>query len=463
MFGLRNWLSPAKPPVPPPPSRLAGILRAIEQGTQRGTPLGRALETLDAHKPEVFETLRQRAGSDTEARAVTVKTLNLCLAKYHYANRSAVALSRPIGLVMDPSNSCNLTCPGCVHSQYSKEFKLFDWNPGMLSEQRGASFLAAYGALATHATLCNYGEPLVNPLTPRFVSIAKSYLLRTMLSTNLSLARFDAEAYAASGLDYMVLSIDGATQAVYERFRRKGNLELVFDNIRKLVEAKRRLGTRTPILAWRLLAFEHNIHEIPAAIEKARELGVDTFDAAPAWDISWDDPSILPAKIKPMTVEFGLDCAVEMKKNWNPFPEKLAAAQFDAAFEQRWTDKYSADAEPGGPGATCEWLYKNITLDSGGRIFPCCCSPTSRADLAFGQFAPGDDTGAFNSAKHRGSRLFFADADAYRAQPLERDPYCVKCDWDRSAYPKPIHIRHYFEGAAPAEFDAGSLDMLAGW
>jgi len=73
----------------------------------------------------------------------------------------------------------------------------------------------------------------------------------------------------------MVLSIDGATQPIYERFRRKGNLELVFENIRKLVAAKRRVGKRTAILAWRMLAFEHNIHEIPAAIEKAKELGVD--------------------------------------------------------------------------------------------------------------------------------------------------------------------------------------------
>ena len=463
MLGLRNWLFPAKPPAPPAASRLYGVLRSIELGTARGTPLLQALELLDAKKPEVFDCLRRHFGSEAEAKAVTVKALNLCLSKYHYANRSAMALSKPIGLVMDPSNSCNLSCPGCVHSQFSKEFKLFDWNPGMLSEARADSFFAAYGPQATHATLCNYGEPLVNPLTPKFIGMAKSYLLQTMLSTNLSLPKFDAEAYAGSGLDYMVLSIDGATQPVYERFRRKGNIELVFDNLRKLVEAKRRLGTRTPILAWRLLAFEHNIHEIPAAIEKARELGVDTFVTAPAWDISWDDPSIRPAQIEPRTVEFGMDVAVAMQRNWNAFPGRVNAAAFEEAFEQRYAGRYSAEAEPGGSGETCEWLYKNITLDAGGRLFPCCCSPTSRQDLTFGQFEAGEGSGGFNSEKHRASRLYFGDAEAYRAKPLERDPYCVKCDWDRAAYPKPIHIRQYFEGAAPAEFDAPSREFLANW
>ena len=29
---------------------------------------------------------------------------------------------------------------------------------------------------------CNYGEPLLNPNTPRFIALARSYLMRTALS-----------------------------------------------------------------------------------------------------------------------------------------------------------------------------------------------------------------------------------------------------------------------------------------
>jgi hypothetical protein len=39
----------------------------------------------------------------------------------------------------------------------------------------------------------------------------------------------------------MILSIDGATPPVYQRFRRNGGLELALSNVRKFV---RRLGRR---------------------------------------------------------------------------------------------------------------------------------------------------------------------------------------------------------------------------
>jgi MoaA/NifB/PqqE/SkfB family radical SAM enzyme len=90
--------------------------------------------------------------------------------------------------------------------------KLFDWNPGILEQKRLAAFFERYGPAAIHVILCNYGEPLVNPNTPKFIRLAKRYLLHTMISTNLSLPRFDAGAYVQSGLDHIVLSIDGASQ-----------------------------------------------------------------------------------------------------------------------------------------------------------------------------------------------------------------------------------------------------------
>ncbi len=321
-----------------------GILSAIESKTRSRASLPEMLETLDTSKPVLFECLRKHFEFPIEAKALTQKILNLCLAKYHFLSRSTVVLSRPFGLVIDPSNSCNLACPGCVHSQQVKALKLFEWNPGLLAESRVAAFLKSYGPNATHATLCNYGEPLINPDTPKFVRIAKSYLIQTWLSTNISVLRFDAEAYVESGLDFMVLSIDGATQPVYERFRKKGKLELVFENIRKLVEAKRRLGRSMPIVQWRFLGFEHNVHEIPLAIEKARELGVDQFVAAPAWDISWDDPDIRPAVMEPFSVSLGPDHRTAAIENWNPFQDNLAESTLEREFEQRWADKAEARA-----------------------------------------------------------------------------------------------------------------------
>ncbi len=275
-----------------------------------------------------------------------------------------------------------------------------------------------------------------------------------------------------SGLDFMVLSIDGATQSVYERFRRKGKLELVFENIRKLVEAKRRLGRSMPILQWRFLAFEHNVHEIPLAMEKARELGVNQFAASPAWDISWDDPDIRPANIEPTIVNFGPDHRAAVTENWNPLRGNLAESALEHEFDQRWTDKAEARSVPGvtsepAPGQTCEFLYKSITMDAGGRIFPCCCSPTPNRDLTFAQFDIGSSGDEFNSDKHQRSRLAFVDPKAYQldrdARGFDRDPYCVKCEWDKTADPSSKQIRNYFHAAGPDLIGDRSLEALSNW
>jgi len=453
------------------PASLFDALAALDGGLQ-----GQGSGRLTAAKAQLFALLRNHLDV-TESKALTTKLLNLRLARRHFRAKDTVVRSRPLSVVLDPSNSCNLACPGCVHSAHAKESKWFDWKPGLLSATRFGALLDRYGPPALYLTLFNYGEPMVNPETPKFIRYAKGHLLRTILSTNLSLPRFDAEPYVESGLDYMVLSIDGATQPVYERFRRKGNLELVFRNIRKLVEAKRQSGKSTPIITWRYLMFEHNLHEVPAARETARELGVDQFKAEPAWDVSWDDPDIHAVQAEPVNVEFGLDDVyTAMARNWNPFPESLNVAAIDQEFD--------AEIEPGVPdsggsqtGSTCEWLYKNITMDAGGRIFPCCCSPRKDADLLFAEFpaAPrdGSDNGAgtdaqadtnndvFNSAMHQKARQFLADPQAYRAEG--RQPYCVNCEFDHRSFPDPTQVLNYFAMAAPGAFDEPSLNLLSTW
>ena len=122
--------------------------------------------------------------------------------------------------------------------------------------------------------------------------------MQTVLSTSLSMPRFDRDAYVRSGLDYMILSIDGAAQSVYEGFRRRGKIDLVYAKIQKLVHAKRRIGTRTPIVYRQFLAFEYNRHVIVDAVDIARCLGLDAFKSAAPFDVGWDDPGIQLANVR---------------------------------------------------------------------------------------------------------------------------------------------------------------------
>jgi len=73
---------------------------------------------------------------------------DLCLARYHFHARDTEIFSKPLGLVVDPINNCNLACPGCVHSARSTQEKLFQWSSGMLSEARFEALLRRYGVAA---------------------------------------------------------------------------------------------------------------------------------------------------------------------------------------------------------------------------------------------------------------------------------------------------------------------------
>ena len=64
-------------------------------------------------------------------------------------------------------------------------------------------------------------------------------------------------------MEYLNLSIDGATQETYERYRVSGNLAKVFHNIERLNYYKKLYESEYPKLSWQFIIFGHNEHEIP--------------------------------------------------------------------------------------------------------------------------------------------------------------------------------------------------------
>ncbi len=416
-----------------------------------------AVRVLNKAKPHLCSLMRERFGSPA-AEALTLKILNLFLTRYHLESRSGSVLSRPFGLVMDTSNACQLACPGCVHSSQSEALHRFVWPNGTLPERVLSAFLKCYGPWAIAVNFYNYGEPLLNLNTPKFIRMAKNFLLTTSISTSLSVRRFDTEAYVESGLDHMELSIDGATQAVYQRFRRNGDLELVMSNIRKLVEAKRVLGKSSPVLSWNFLAFEHNVHEIPDALRMAGTLGVDQFRVVNPFEVSWDDPEIRPAKIESRIYRLDRPSVVPQPSNWNPFSDSVDEPAIMQAFDNSWIDQVVKDSPPSS-GHTCHWLYKNIVMDATGRIMPCCGAPRPDINLVFGAF-DGKGGDSFNSEKYRQARDWFAG----RASPTGDDPHCTCCEWDQTtANIGGPEIRGYFEAADEVFFDYQSVRLLSNW
>ena len=435
-------------------------MKRVFEAIAAHAPLPQFLQLLESSKRPLFEQILARLDSPLAAKALTLKALNTALAQFHFVARSSHLFSSPLGLVVDPINNCNLACPGCVHSTRAVNERLFDWNSGMLSEARFLALLRQYGPCALEIMLCNYGEPLMNPLTPQFIRIARSYLMRTGLSTNMTPRRFDAQAYVDSGLDFMTVSLDGATQSVYEKYRRKGDLESAFRNIRSLIAARHASGRRTPIVSWQFLVFEHNAHEIGPAIEIARQLGIDQFVVAIPFDVSWDQPGIRPApNVEPRVIHFTGASDERLIENW---PAELRAQDIEQAFAANW-GRHSAPAAGERSEHTCQWLYRNLVMDANGRVLPCCAAPKPGVDLVFDRFEE-PPTDSFNSTKFQLARTYFANPQAYAAVKTEPGPYCVNCEWNQdTAHTDSAQVEQYFRTVPGHIFHSETIARLAHW
>jgi MoaA/NifB/PqqE/SkfB family radical SAM enzyme len=176
-------------------------------------------------------------------------------------------------------------------------------------------------------SLSYLGEPLLNRELPHLIAWLHSRRICTSFPTNLSvpLSEERAEALVASGLDLMLVSLDGATAQTYAKYRTGGNFELVLENVVKLAKAKRRLGKRRPVLVWKMVIFPHNAHEVDEARATFRSLGFDAFETVLDFD------------------------SAESKA-------------IDRTHKRRLVDRRRA----------CYWAWNNSVLRWDGEVQPCC-------------------------------------------------------------------------------------------
>ncbi|MEO7210912.1 MAG: radical SAM protein, partial [Chitinophagaceae bacterium] len=65
-----------------------------------------------------------------------------------------------------------------------------------------------------------------------------------------------------SGLDRLIISIDGTTQDVYQQYRRGGKLDKVIAGARNIVKWKKELKSKTPFVFFQFLVVKPNEHQV---------------------------------------------------------------------------------------------------------------------------------------------------------------------------------------------------------
>ena len=177
----------------------------------------------------------------------------------------------PETAMIEPTNLCNLACPTCPTG--TGKIKPL---PSMTTA-RFARALGELGPQVRNLALWNYGEPLLNKHLPEIIAHAKQAGVSVVkVSSNVHF--LDGErgrALLSSGLDVLILSVDGASQATYATFRKDGDFETVARSVAWLTAEKRRLGSKKPRIELQFIAMRHNQHEIPEMRRLAREWGVD--------------------------------------------------------------------------------------------------------------------------------------------------------------------------------------------
>lgn len=147
----------------------------------------------------------------------------------------------PVFVSVEPANRCNLHCPECPVGKGLQTAKVaYLDNVDFLDDISGSLMVVQFYF---------QGEPLLNNKLPDLIKYANSKRLFTIVSTNAQLLdRQWAYRLVESGLDKIIVSIDGYTQDSYAQYRVGGTLDKAKQALKYLNEAKSELNSSIQIV-----------------------------------------------------------------------------------------------------------------------------------------------------------------------------------------------------------------------
>lgn len=428
---------------------------------------------IDEEKKE-FRRYGLRSKDDVTTQLYLVKILNLLINKHEYFSNRIVKVGRPSGFMLDPANACQLGCPTCQHS-FNRKYTGNTYVPmpkGIMREHEYSRFITKLGPYCFAGHFYNNSEPLLNKQLPSYLGTANLYRINTIISTNLSLPNVDIEGLVSSGLNTLMVAIDGTTQDTYVRYRRGGDLALVLDNVSKLADAKKRLKSPTPRLRWQFLTFQHNVHQVDDAIALAKKIGFDSFNLATPFDVSGDEPTVM-AVHHPLAgdgdrhIHFNPEPLIQWTRNLAPIAGEINAAFSESAVERfdilsRGEPQLQVEQRHG----YCDWLHLGLISDALGRIVPCCIPDyQGHGTFVFGSLK-ADEENLFNTTKYRQARLYLANEDLYRSEVAGGRESRSKCDGCANRPLPQIGlgaIGNYLNTSIPGFSGWSSPKRLTGW
>lgn len=190
--------------------------------------------------------------------------------------------------------------------------------------------------------LSSRGESLLNPQFVEIVRHLASKNIESFVDSNLNyLTDKMAEGLVRNGMTSITVSIDGACEATYKKYRFGGSFKKVIENVKKINKWKEELQSEFPYLTWQFIVFKHNEHEIEKAKSLANELKM-RFIIKPPWRPLYGEESDVYERVKKLHPKLAI------LGDWLPYEP----------INPLWVACYEL------------WVKPRINWD--GRVFGCC-------------------------------------------------------------------------------------------
>ena len=254
----------------------------------------------------------------------------------------------PTFVSIEPANYCQLRCPECPVGQRSaKDATSKAQNMNWDTYER---ILSQVQTAAHTIQFYFQGEPLLNPLLPKMLSCAREKQLFTIVSTNAqALTHSMAEELVKSGLNRIIVSIDGFSEESYAAYRVGGSLHKALEGLRYLREAKYRYHSSICI-ELQVLRLRSNEHEWQWIRQNYRNMGATrlVFKTAQLYDYQHGHP-LMPTNERYSRYKKGTDGTYHLQRS---HISNLALLLFHQS--------------------PCYRLWSGCVITTAGEVLPCC-------------------------------------------------------------------------------------------
>lgn len=273
----------------------------------------------------------------------------------------------PPRIQVEVTASCNLRCRMCI-VRYAPAL---DRSASMPFEE----FRQLLDALPNvqEVALQGIGEPLIAPDIYRMVEYCSSRGISAGFNSNATLlTRGAGERLIAAGLDWLCISMDGASKETYEFVRDRARWESVQRNVDGFVALLRERQATRPHLSLVMVLMRRNLHELPALVERTAQWGIPKlFVQNLSHDFS-DVPAPAYAAISQYVEEQAI-AALPSAVVQPVFARAIAVAAREGV-ELRLPELNGAVAplEFGGVPLGCDWPWRSAYVSHDGAVMPCC-------------------------------------------------------------------------------------------